>query len=484
MTRSLRFRLAIRAAAGMTAALIVVSVVSLEGRRSFLDREIEASLRNVASIQASALTDAPDGLMRLHEWDLTPDEAAQVRELNRYVQVWSASGESLLRTQYITDDLPLDTAALREAGEGRLVTTDQEFQGLPIRSLYYPLERMGPAHARHVLQVAAPLGARHEILRGLAWLLAGITLTVGLATFAGGWWLGGRMVRPVDEIIDQAETIQAGTLGRRITVHADTREYERLIEVLNRLLARLDDAFASQRRFTADASHELRSPLTVLKGEIELALRRDREAEEYRRVLESNLEEVDRLARMAEELLTLARSDSGALEPRYQATDVAARTEQLIDRLRAAAAAKQVTLEFHGERRVEVLIDPILLDQLVWNLAENAIKFTPSGGRVDVAVRRDGRNVSVEVRDTGPGMPPDATELVFDRFYRVDSARTANGASGTGLGLSIVRAIAEAHGGRAYAENLPNGGALFRVLIPVTPEGRSELPEHLSTPRP
>ena len=479
MTRSLRFRLAIRAAAGMTTALVVVSAVSFEGRRSFLDREIEASLRNVASIQASALTDAPDGMMRLHEWDLTPDEAAQVRELNRYVQVWSASGESLLRTQYITVDLPLDTAALREAGEGRLVTTDQEFQGMPIRSLYYPLERMGLAHARHVLQVAAPLGSRDEILRGLLWLLAGITLTVGLATFAGGWWLGGRMVRPVDEIIDQAETIQAGTLAQRITVHADTREYERLTEVLNRLLARLDGAFALQRRFTADASHELRSPLTVLKGEIELALRRDREPGEYRRVLQSNLEEVDRLAHMAEELLTLARSDSGALEPRYQAIDVAARIERLIDRLQGDAAAKKVTLEFHGEQRLEAVVDPILLDQLVWNLAENAIKFTPSGGVVDVGVRRLGGNVSVEVRDTGPGMPPDATELVFDRFYRVDSARTANSASGTGLGLSIVRAIADAHGGKASAENLPKGGALFRVVIPMSPEAPTSASGHV-----
>ena len=479
MTRSLRFRLAIRAAAGMTTALVVVSAVSFEGRRSFLDREIEASLRNVASIQASALTDAPDGMMRLHEWDLTPDEAAQVRELNRYVQVWSASGESLLRTQYITVDLPLDTAALRESGEGRLVTTDQEFQGMPIRSLYYPLERMGLAHARHVLQVAAPLGSRDEILRGLLWLLAGITLTVGLATFAGGWWLGGRMVRPVDEIIDQAETIQAGTLAQRITVHADTREYERLTEVLNRLLARLDGAFALQRRFTADASHELRSPLTVLKGEIELALRRDREPGEYRRVLQSNLEEVDRLAHMAEELLTLARSDSGALEPRYQAIDVAARIERLIDRLQGDAAAKKVTLEFHGEQRLEAVVDPILLDQLVWNLAENAIKFTPSGGVVDVGVRRLGGNVSVEVRDTGPGMPPDATELVFDRFYRVDSARTANSASGTGLGLSIVRAIADAHGGKASAENLPKGGALFRVVIPMSPEAPTSASGHV-----
>jgi heavy metal sensor kinase len=469
--RSLRFRLAARAAGGMTTALVAISLIALAGAREFLDSEIEASLLNVASIQASALTDVPDGSMRFHEWDLTPEEAAQVRELNRYAQVWSASGESLLRTQYITTDLPLDSGALRETAAGRLVTADQQFQGMPIRSLYYPLERMGQAHARHVLQIAAPLGARDRMLRRLAWMLATITLAVGTATFAGGWWLGGRMVRPVDEIIDQAETMQAGTLGRRITAHVDIREYERLVDVLNRLLARLEDAFAVQRRFTADASHELRSPLTVLKGEIELALRRERDATEYRRVLSSNLQEVDRLARIAEELLTLARSDSGVLEPRYQATDAAARTQAIVDRLRPDADDKNIALHMRADRAVRAVLDPALFDQLVWNLVENAVKFTPADGRVDVAVTSDAHEVVLEVRDNGPGIPADAVERIFERFYRVDAARTNTlGASGTGLGLAIVRAIAEIHGGTARAANVPEGGALLRVSLPANPE--------------
>ncbi|HEX6133494.1 MAG TPA: ATP-binding protein [Longimicrobiales bacterium] len=471
MTRSLRFRLAGRAAGGMTTALIAISLLALAGAREFLDSEIEASLLNVASIQASALTDVPGGGMRFHEWDLTPDEAAQVRELNRYAQVWSASGESLLRTQYITADLPLDSAALHEAAGGRLVTTDQQFQGMPIRSLYYPLERMGPAHARHVLQVSAPLGGRDQMLRRLAWLLAAITLLVGTATFAGGWWLGGRMVRPVDEIIDQAERMQAGTLGRRITAHVDIREYERLVEVLNRLLARLDDAFTAQRRFTADASHELRSPLTVLKGEIELALRRERDADEYRRVLGSNLQEVDRLARIAEDLLTLARSDSGVLQPRHRTTDVSDRVARVVERLQADAEAKEIELRVRAQASIEAVLDPALLDQLVWNLVENAVKFTPRGGRVDVSVTRDAGRVALEVKDTGPGIPPEDIERIFERFYRVDAARThSEDAWGTGLGLSIVRAIADVHGGTVRAANAPDGGAVFGVSIPTSPE--------------
>lgn len=469
MTRSLRFRLAARAAGGMTSALVLISIAAFLGARDFLDSGIDASLLNVASIQASAVAGVPDGRMEFHEWDLTPEEAAQVRDLNRYAQVWSASGESLLRTRYITSDLPLDTSALRAAASGSLVTTDQHFQSIPIRSLYYPLERMGAAHARHVLQVAAPLSARDQMLERLIWLLAVITLAVGTATFAGGWWLGGRMVRPVDEIIDQAETIQAGTLGRRITAHVDIREYERLVEVLNGLLARLQDSFAAQRRFTADASHELRSPLTALRGEIELALRREREPEEYRRVLASNLEEVDRLTSTAEELLTLARSDSGVLQPRLRMCEITSRVEAAVQRIQPAAESKGIEVAIESDDRFEALVDPILLDQLIWNLIENAVKFTPVDGRVLVKSTRGTADFVVQVSDTGPGIPVDAVERIFERFYRVDPARTQSEIRGTGLGLSIVRAITDVHGGTVTAANRPEGGAVFRVQLPLSP---------------
>jgi len=454
----------------MTIALIVISIAALFGARIFLDSEIEASLLNVASIQAAAVTAEGGGTMRFHEWDLTPQEAAQVRELNRYAQVWSASGESLLRTQYITHNLPLDTAALHEAAAGRLVTRNQQFDGLPIRSLYYPLERMGPEHARHVLQVAAPLTARDQLLNSLAWLLLGITALVGATSFAGGWWLGGRMVRPVDAIIDQAESMSAGTLGNRITAHADIREYQRLVDVLNLMLARLEGAFEAQRRFTADASHELRSPLTALKGEIELALRRQRAAGEYRSVLASNLQEVDRLTQIAEDLLTLARSDSGVLQPRFQVTDVGERVAHVAERLRVDAQAKQIALDVHTNESIEAIVDPALLDQMVWNLVGNAIKFTPAEGRVTVRVDSVDGAVRIEVRDTGHGIPAGDVERIFERFYRGDSARTHTAqAWGTGLGLSIVRAVVLAHGGTIRAFNSPQGGAVFQATLPLQP---------------
>jgi two-component system, OmpR family, sensor kinase len=468
MKRSLRFRVAARISAAMMAALAVVSLIGVFGARLFLDNELNANLLNVASIQAGAVTDSPTGEMVFHEWDLTPAEAAQVRELNRYAQVWSASGESLLRTQYITEDLPRDTEALQRAAAGRLIMMDQRFQGIPIRSLYYPLERMGAAHTMHVLQVAAPLTGRNRLLQQLTGLLLTITLITGAASFLGGWWLASRVVRPVHEIIDQAESMGAGTLGRRIEADADEQEYERLIAVLNSLLARLEGAFDAQRRFIADASHELRSPLTALKGEMELALRRDRSSDEYRRVLRSGLQEVDRLTLLTQDLLTLARVDAGVMQPRLEMTDAVERAAVVVERLRAVAGQNGTQLRIDGAASAELMVDPGLLDQLLWNLVDNALKFTPSGGIVAVTVDTHGDHVHISVHDTGPGIAEADMERIFERFYRADLARTASaGPGGTGLGLSIVRAITDVHGGRVRALHHPDGGAYFEVQLPV-----------------
>jgi len=464
--RSLRLSLAVRAALTMTLALGAMSVAVVLGMRDFLDQELDANLLNVASIQAAAVTDDPTGVMRFHEWELSPEEATQIRELNRFAQIWSAGGESLLRSQFVTDDLPLDTAALARASAGNLVMEDQEYLGLPIRSLYYPLERLGPLHAHHVLQVAAPLQGRNDILARLGRILGAVTVLLGLATFGGGWWLARRMVKPVSEIIDQAEAIGARTLHRRIDAHADLREYQRLVGVLNTMLGRLAGAFEAQRRFTADASHELRGPLTALRGEVELALRRERDPEEYRRVLASSLEEVYRLSRLAEDLLTLARSDAGVMEPRLQSTDVLERAERVLQRLRRKAADRGVDLALRAHGDTEAMVDPGLMDQLLWNLVDNAVKFTPEGGRVQVTVQGDDDELTLRVADTGPGLPPDQMDRVFERFFRVDEARTHDDETGgTGLGLAIVRAIVDVHGGRAEARNRPEGGAEFVVRL-------------------
>ncbi|HKJ03486.1 MAG TPA: ATP-binding protein [Longimicrobiales bacterium] len=465
MSRSFRFQLALRATAAMALGLLAVTAVTFFAVRSILDGELDASILNVASIQAASLTDAPSGAMHFHEWELTPDEAASLQDLIRYAQVWQGDGVSLLRNQYMTSDLPLDREHLARAADGKLVWTRATWNGMPIRALYYPLERFGMAHERHVLEVAAPLTARNEMLARVGLFLLTLTAVMSAATFMGASWLADRAMRPVNEVIDQAEAIGVGSLDRRIRAYAEVREYRRLVDVLNTMLGRIQGAFDAQRRFTADASHELRSPLTVMRGELELALRRQRSPEEYRRVLGSTLEEVVRLSRISEDLLVLARSDSGALHPRLEVASVLDVAAHVVDRLQGAAHEKGIALRLAGEGETVARVDPGLMGQVVWNLVDNALKYTPPGGRVDALVRREGDDVSVSVEDSGPGFQD--PDQAFRRFFREDAARTPTG--GTGLGLAIVQAVTEAHGGTVSAGNRPGGGARVGVRIPVEP---------------
>ncbi len=469
MNRSFRFQLALRATAAMVLGMLAVAAITFLALRAVLDDEIDASMLNVASIQAASVTDAASGEMRFHEWELSPDEAASLRDLIRYAQVWQADGVSLLRSRYMTTDLPLDREHLSRAADGALVWAETRWDGVPMRTLYYPLERFGMAHERHVLQVAATLSSRNEMLSRVAGFFALLALVMGATTYAGAWWLAGRAMRPVHEIIDQALSIRGGSLDRRIQAYAGVREYRRLVEVLNGMLERIHDAFEAQRRFTADASHELRSPLTAMRGELELALRRPRQADEYQRVVESTLEEVARLSRITEDLLVLARSDSGAMEPRLESLEVGAVVSRVMDRLRGRAEEKGVALRLRADGEAVVTADPGLLGQVVWNLVDNGIKFTPTGGEVAVSVAVEGDQLSLRVSDSGPGfLHP---ELAFRRFFREDPARThVRPTDGTGLGLAIVEAVAKAHGGWAEARNLAEGGAEVVVRVPVAPK--------------
>jgi two-component system, OmpR family, sensor kinase len=472
MTRSFRFQLAARATMVAVLGLAALSAATMLALQALLDREVDASILNVASIQAASLADGPSGEMHFHEWELTPDEAASVRDLVQYVQVWNADGVRLLRSQYMTSDLPVDAEALALATAGELVWTGQDFEGAAMRTLFYPLERLGEAHEAHVLQVAAPLTRRNGMLQRTGIFLAILSAMLAAATFGGSWWLAGSAVRPIHEVIDQAESIEARSLDLRIDAYADTLEYARLVDVLNTMLARLQAGFEAQRRFTADASHELRSPLTAMRGEIEVALRRDREAGEYVGVLESTLEEVIRLSQLSEDLLTLARSDARTLLPSLESVDATEVVARVMVRLGARAEEGGVAIRFDSESPVSATVDPGVLSQIAWNLADNALRFTPSGGEVRLAVRAEPGQLVLIVEDSGPGLGSGEPTAIFERFFRGDPARTQDpNRAGTGLGLAIVHALVEAHGGSIRAEDREGGaGARFTATLSASPK--------------
>jgi len=325
----------------------------------------------------------------------------------------------------------------------------------------YPLRLVGVAHGNHMLQVAAPLAPLERTLRDyiISELLLALLACGG--AFLVGWQIAGAALRPTREITAQAEAIREGTPSPTITARADAEEFTRLVQVLNAMLGRLDRAFAIQRRFTADASHELRGPLTALRGELDLALKRPRSPEEYQATLQRCREEVIRLTHLATDLLTLARNEAGLNAQDLLDTDLRAIAERVVDRFRFAAQARSVRLGVTGEGAI-VRGDPGMLERVVSNLVDNAVKHAPEGGAVEVVVAA-GDPATLTVKDTGAGIAVADQPQLFSRFFRGE----ATSATGTGLGLAIARSAAEAHGGSLeFLGNDP--GAVFQLRLPAS----------------
>jgi heavy metal sensor kinase len=297
-------------------------------------------------------------------------------------------------------------------------------------------------------------------------LLLGIPFAVGLA-IAGGYFLAGRVLAPVGAMADKARRIGAASLGERLAVPNPGDEFGRLAAAFNETLARVEQAFEQLRRFTADASHELRTPLTAMRSVGEVALQSERQPRHYRDVIGSMLEEVDRLTNLADSLLTLTRADSGKIELKPQAVDLGELAAAVAEQLRILAEEKHQALALDGNGRAQAWGDAELLRLALTNLVHNAIKYTPPGGTIQLRVQSlPDAMAAIEVRDTGPGIPVEERELIFERFYRLHAARSSAGA---GLGLAIARWAVTANNGRIAVESGGGGGSVFRIVLPQRP---------------
>jgi heavy metal sensor kinase len=301
-------------------------------------------------------------------------------------------------------------------------------------------------------------------------LLAGPAALV--ATALGGWWLASKALRPVKRMTAQAAGIEIDRLHERIAVPRTVDEIGYLAVTLNAMLDRLERGVKDKHRLISDASHELRTPLAVMRSELDVSLRGDELTPAARAVLESAREEVDRLSRMVDNLLTLAQVDEGRLEILTARVPLNEAIQAAVRPLRPLAAAKQVRLVLDGETS-DAHADPQRLHLALTNLIENAIKFAHPGGEVHVSVWRRRDEVGVTVTDDGPGIPPDARAHVFDRFYRADPARGRD-IGGSGLGLAICREIASAHGGRVWVDSEEGEGSAFSLALPAVPAGADE----------
>ena len=332
-----------------------------------------------------------------------------------------------------------------------------------VRLLTMPVVRGG--RVTRIVQVGTSLDrARSALRRYLDTLVVLIPLGVGLAA-AGGAIIARTALRPVDEIALAARRITAEDLGQRISLRGTGDELDRLAKTLNSMLARLAAAFGEMRRFAADAAHELRTPLTALKGGIEVSLRADRPAEEYRRVLASSLEEVERLIRLSEDLLLLSRSTAGTETPRGP-VELEPLLLDVFDVGVRLAHGTGVGVRINDVTPVTVRGDALTLRRAVLNLVENAVKYTPAGGKVELSLTSSNGHASLAVQDTGLGIPPADQKRIFEPFVRLDAAR-ARETGGTGLGLAIARAIVLAHDGALTVESHPGAGSRFTVQLPL-----------------
>jgi two-component system, OmpR family, sensor kinase len=325
----------------------------------------------------------------------------------------------------------------------------------PARLLVVPVTSAG--HTQYVV-AGATLSDRQEALDGLlAELAIGAPLALVVTSYAG-WVVAGLALRPVERIRAEAAAISASEPERRLPVPPGNDELARLASTLNVMLDRLQEALSRERRIVDDASHELRTPLTILKGELELALARARTADELEAALRRASAETDRLARLADDLLVLARADGGRVPLSHTDVSLASLVQESCEAMRPRARDAGVSLDASAPDDI-IRIDPVRLRQAISNLIDNALRHTSPGGRIQVIGERDDGQVRIVVEDPGTGFSPSVLRRAFEPFARGDG-------DGAGLGLAIVRAVAQSHGGDATAENLPGGGARVTLTLP------------------
>ena len=384
--------------------------------------------------------------------------------LDRLVQIVDAEGRAIARSENLgAVTLPAHPATLaRIAGGETVFETLHDFGEEPTRLVTVPVTVGGTLRA---VQVAGSLDDVHHVLNAAAVLFAVMSALLLLSVGAAGALLTRRAFGAIDDVVQKAHRIGEQDLSQRLPHPSTADEIGRLVDTLNEMLGRIERGVEVQRRFTADASHELRSPLSRLRTELELALRRPRESSAYVETLRSGLEEVERLSLLVEELLALARIDAGQERDRAEMVTLNVLAGEALGRMKSIADARSVKLELVATEQVHARVVASSVGLVLDNLLDNAIKFSPIDERVTVQLAVEGADAVLRVIDRGPGIRRDELLRIFERFYRGPSAR-AGSTPGMGLGLALSQAIIQADGGSISASNVDRVGTMFEVRLP------------------
>jgi heavy metal sensor kinase len=430
---------------------VYASVIFLFVSRNASDG-LDQRLRGDFQWAAAMVDQTPEGRFTFEAEDIGADE-------NPWLAVWTPEGQLLYQNAEAQRRPLPESRALLAQGDDRVVSIDQP--GSPVRVL---TRRGRIGTKRVIIQVGRSEAAMRQQLRQLVLMLVfGLPLAVAIAGL-GGYTLARRALLPVERMTERAQSITAERLGDRLPVDNPDDEMGRLALVFNETLGRLQASFDQMRRFTADVSHELRTPLTSIRSVGEVGLREHRDDAEYRAIIGSMLEEADRLASLVDRLLMLSRAESGQARLSIQDVDLRALANDVASHLGVLAEEKRQSIVVEGTSSPHASGDRMVLRQALISLVDNAIKFSPAGGRIRIRVGEQGGAAVVEVIDSGRGVEPSHRGRIFDRFYRAGDGTAKEG--GSGLGLSIAKWGVEANGGRLSLEHSDATGSTFRITVP------------------
>ena len=453
--RSIRWRLTLWYAGTLAAILVLYGGCVFVYVWRSMSAELDRRLYGDFEIAESMLVRGPDGRI---DWRVDDHHHEDDRHESLRVEAWSLEGDLLFRStsaQRIAAMLPPPAD-----GQHRLSSVNWgDDHGTRFLESAYPIDG-----TEAIIRVIRSEDRYRQTLEQLA-LIEFLGLPIGIAVAGfGGYALARRALAPVDQMTDKARSITAERLNERLVVDHPEDELGRLAQVFNDAFARIERSFEQLKRFTADASHELRTPLTSIRSVGEVAMREQAEPQAYRDAIGSMLEEADRLTHLIDSLLVMSRADAGPIKLNQSSVNLGGLMREAVSDLAVLAEDRGVSVSIQAQDEVVAAGDRMLLRHAVLNLLDNAIKYSPEGGVIHVAVDCDGGAASIAIRDNGPGIPQAEQKRVFDRFYRLDKARSRE-QGGVGLGLSIAAWAIEAHGGRIELDSEPGQGCTFTIIL-------------------
>jgi heavy metal sensor kinase len=426
--------------------------------------KIEAA-RNGVKIETLSKVDNLNFIKIAQRWVLERINDPEL--LNIIVQIFDSHGEQIASLKNIPSiiALPAETFNAVLQGISRFDEISAEISpGKPVklRTLTLPVRENGAV--AYIVQIVSPLTHMYATLKNLKFILfLLLPLTVIISGVVGAF-LAKATLKPVNRMIDTAQHISAENLKSRIVTPKSKDELRRLADTFNEMLERLEKAFLSQRKLIEDLAHELKTPLAVMKGELEVTLKRVRSTREYESTLDINLEEVNKLIKILEELLVLARLDKNIVALETKPIDVSELVESTVNDIKILAEQKKIAFHLSIKGKAVVLGDENRLKRLFLNILDNALKYTEPQGKVTVESGPEANQAKVTISDTGPGIPEDQVPRIFDRFYGAEKTRVPGG---FGLGLSIAKSIVEAHKGQIQVQSILNKGSTFTILLPL-----------------